>query len=162
MMKRRRKKEWLFFLCSWAKPFLGTLWKLLCRWCVIGGAWGDWDVTGFLKAVSHWERQRKVSERERVLACSAFENFYNLQFSCNLQEHIFQQKNSRSLISTTLQSTLPFFFLLSICALLLPLGLSWASFFFFLFLLRYAFAKRESEKTDRNSLGCAVFGSVLS
>ena len=115
-----------FFLCSWAKPFLGTLWKLLCRWCVIGGAWGDWDVTGFLKAVSHWERQRKVSERERVLACSAFENFYNLQFSCNLQEHIFQQKNSRSLISTTLQPTLPFFF------------------FFFLpsFYLCFAFASR--------------------
>ena len=54
-----------------------------------------------------------LRERERVLACSAFENFYNLQFSRNLQEHIFQQKNSRSLISTTLQPTLPFFFFFS-------------------------------------------------
>ena len=38
---------------------------------------------------SQRERER---ERERDLACSAFENIYNLQFSCNLQEHIFQQK----------------------------------------------------------------------
>ena len=27
-------------------------------------------------------RGRSQRERERVLACSAFENFYNLQFSC--------------------------------------------------------------------------------
>ena len=158
---------------------LNRSWVLFGNWCRGGVSSEVPEEIGisrdFLKQFPiEKDRGRSQRERERVLACSAFENFYNLQFSC--KSIFFNKKNSRSSISTALQYKLPFFFssfffLFVLCFCLSDgpghqsSSFSFCSDTLWMFLKkkkRYALAKRESEKTERDSLGCAVFGSVLS